>query len=178
MRAHCLAKCLNVARRPGCFPKISTQLPGNCGGITLKPIHWWESSTAQSCSASLGANVDEPPGRNIEPSSSARQWRGARRARRRAIRCPARNTGIWVGWSGEMTERFTGQIALSEDEGIKTATIDLEEQDIDEYYNGYANRTLWPLFHYRIDLAEYNRPFAGGNNREIGRASCGERVCQ
>src|SRR3546814_2904276 len=43
------------------FPKISTQLPGNCGGITLKPIHWWESSTAQSCSASLGANVDEPP---------------------------------------------------------------------------------------------------------------------
>src|SRR3546814_7034537 len=72
-RAHCLAKCLNVARRPGCFPKISTQLPGNCGGITLKPIHWWESSTAQSCSASLGANVDEPPDRNIEPSSSARQ---------------------------------------------------------------------------------------------------------
>src|SRR3546814_15174985 len=68
-RAHCLAKCLNVARRPGCFPKISTQLPGNCGGITLKPIHWWESSTAQSCSASLGANVDEPPDRNIERHS-------------------------------------------------------------------------------------------------------------
>src|SRR3546814_9570538 len=68
MRAHCLAKCLNVARRPGCFPKISTQLPGNCGGITLKPIHWWESSTAQSCSASLGANVDEPHDRNIERS--------------------------------------------------------------------------------------------------------------
>src|SRR3546814_15657211 len=52
--------------------------------------------------------------------------------------------GIWVGWSGEMTERFTGQIALSEDEGIKTATIDLEEQDIDEYYTTYANRTLCP----------------------------------
>src|SRR3546814_641861 len=64
-----------------------------------------------------------------------------------------------------MTERFTGQIALSEDEGIKTATIDLEEQDIDEYYNGYANRTLWPLFHYRIDLAEYDRTFEGGYNR-------------
>src|SRR3546814_644267 len=92
-RAHCLAKCLNVARRPGCFPKISTQLPGNCGGITLKPIHWWVSSTAQSCSASLGANVDEPPDRDIEPSSSDRQWRGARRTRRSAIRRPARNTG-------------------------------------------------------------------------------------
>src|SRR5690606_12419755 len=44
--------------------------------------------------------------------------------------------GIWLGWSGEMTEKFTGQIALHEDQGVKTATIDLEEQDIDEYYNG------------------------------------------
>src|SRR3546814_6768170 len=73
--------------------------------------------------------------------------------------------GIWVGWSGELTERFTGQIALSEDEGIKTATIDLDEQDIDEYYNGYDHRTLWPLLHYRINLAEYDRTCAGGYNR-------------
>ncbi len=43
---------------------------------------------------------------------------------------------------------------------MTTATVDLEEQDIEEYYNGYANRTLWPLFHYRIDLAEYERGFA------------------
>jgi len=73
--------------------------------------------------------------------------------------------GLWLGWSGNMTEKFTGQIAFQEDEGVKTATIDLEEQDIDEYYNGYANRTLWPLFHYRIDLAEYDRTFEGGYNR-------------
>lgn len=73
--------------------------------------------------------------------------------------------GIWVGWSGEMTDRFTGHIAFQEDDGVKTATIDLEEQDIEEYYNGYANRTLWPLFHYRIDLAEYDRTFEGGYNR-------------
>ncbi|MCF8709718.1 alpha,alpha-trehalose-phosphate synthase (UDP-forming) [Rhizorhapis sp. SPR117] len=73
--------------------------------------------------------------------------------------------GIWVGWSGESTDRFTGQIAFADDEGVKTATIDLEEQDIDEYYNGYANRTLWPLFHFRIDLAEYDRTFEGGYNR-------------
>ena len=65
--------------------------------------------------------------------------------------------GIWVGWSGEITENFTGHIGFSEDEGVKTATIDLEEQDVDEYYNGYANKTLWPLFHFRIDLAEYAR---------------------
>ncbi|MEJ7925322.1 alpha,alpha-trehalose-phosphate synthase (UDP-forming) [Sphingobium sp. AN641] len=73
--------------------------------------------------------------------------------------------GIWFGWSGETTDHFTGQIGFSEDQGVKTATIDLEEQDVDEYYNGYANKTLWPLFHFRIDLAEYARDFEGGYNR-------------
>ena len=73
--------------------------------------------------------------------------------------------GTWIGWSGEVTDNFTGPIGFAEDDGVKTATIDLEEQDIDEYYNGYANKTLWPLFHFRIDLAEYARDFEGGYNR-------------
>lgn len=73
--------------------------------------------------------------------------------------------GIWFGWSGGKTEEFTGQINLHREDGVTTATIDLEEQDVDEYYNGYANRTLWPLFHYRIDLAEYDRSFGSGYER-------------
>lgn len=73
--------------------------------------------------------------------------------------------GIWFGWSGNETSEFTGHISLERVDGVTTATVDLEEQDIEEYYNGYANRTLWPLFHYRIDLAEYERSFAGGYQR-------------
>ena len=73
--------------------------------------------------------------------------------------------GIWFGWSGELTDEFTGQITMEREAGFTTATVDLEEQDVEEYYNGYANRTLWPLFHYRIDLAEYERGFAGGYQR-------------
>ncbi len=73
--------------------------------------------------------------------------------------------GIWFGWSGEQTDEFTGQINFQRSQGVTTATVDLEEQDIDEYYNGYANRTLWPLFHYRIDLAEFERGFADGYQR-------------
>ncbi|WP_419815979.1 alpha,alpha-trehalose-phosphate synthase (UDP-forming) [Glacieibacterium sp.] len=74
-------------------------------------------------------------------------------------------SGFWFGWSGERTDQFTGHINFQRDSGVTTATIDLEDQDIEEYYNGYANRTLWPLFHDRIDLAEYERGFAGGYQR-------------
>lgn len=78
-------------------------------------------------------------------------------------------SGLWFGWSGEITEEFTGHINFQRTDGVTTATIDLEEQDLDEYYNGYANRTLWPLFHYRIDMAEYERQFAGGYERVNAR---------
>ena len=73
--------------------------------------------------------------------------------------------GIWFGWSGDRADSFTGDIHFERSDGVTTATIDLEDQDVDEYYNGYANRTLWPLFHYRVDLAEYEREYAGGYRR-------------
>jgi trehalose 6-phosphate synthase len=73
--------------------------------------------------------------------------------------------GVWFGWSGEETETFTGHLDMQRRGGVTTATIDLEALDIEEYYNGYANRTLWPLFHFRIDLAEYERHFGSGYER-------------
>lgn len=79
------------------------------------------------------------------------------------------SNGIWFGWSGTETETFSGGISLQRHFGVTTATIELEAQDIDEYYNGYANRTLWPLFHYRLDLAEYERGFADGYERVNAR---------
>jgi trehalose 6-phosphate synthase len=77
--------------------------------------------------------------------------------------------GIWFGWSGQETEHFTGQLNVQRNNNVTTATVDLEPQDIDEYYNGFANRTLWPLFHYRVDLAEFERGFAGGYARVNSR---------
>jgi len=36
-------------------------------------------------------------------------------------------------------------------------TIDLSPGDYTEYYMGFANRSLWPLFHYRLDLTSFHR---------------------
>jgi trehalose 6-phosphate synthase len=78
-------------------------------------------------------------------------------------------SGVWFGWSGQTTTNFTGQVSFQRAAGVTSALVDLEEQDVQEYYNGYANRTLWPLFHYRIDLTAYDRNFGSGYARVNAR---------
>jgi trehalose 6-phosphate synthase len=43
--------------------------------------------------------------------------------------------------------------------------IDLTKNDFEEYYNGLANRVLWPILHYRVDLQEYVRSDQSGYMR-------------
>jgi trehalose 6-phosphate synthase len=74
-------------------------------------------------------------------------------------------SGFWFGWSGETVETFTGELKDRLVDDVRVVTIDLEEADYQEYYNGYANGALWPLFHYRIDLTEYERSFGEGYDR-------------
>ncbi|MEE4289756.1 MAG: trehalose-6-phosphate synthase [Erythrobacter sp.] len=73
--------------------------------------------------------------------------------------------GTWFGWSGEEVETATDSVHLQGSDGVTIATIDLTPQEIGEYYNGYANSTLWPLFHYRIDLAEFEQRTGQGYER-------------
>ncbi len=79
------------------------------------------------------------------------------------------HSGVWFGWSGQTIEEHTGQLSMQRIGGVTVATIDLEEQDRQEYYNGYANKTLWPLFHYRVDLSAYERSFSEGYGRVNAR---------
>jgi trehalose 6-phosphate synthase len=62
---------------------------------------------------------------------------------------------VWMGWSGEVSEYPRTRTITH---GANTYIVtDLKPDDFDEYYNGFANRVLWPIFHYRLDLAEFSR---------------------
>ena len=65
--------------------------------------------------------------------------------------------GIWFGWSGETPEEATTLPNVFRSGNISYITLDLSQQDFDQYYGGFANRTLWPLFHYRLDLSTFDR---------------------
>ena len=69
--------------------------------------------------------------------------------------------GLWFGWSGKVGQR-TGHVRLVQDGPVEYATMDLSRTDHDEFYAGFANRTLWPLLHYRPDLVDYRREYLEG----------------
>ena len=63
--------------------------------------------------------------------------------------------GVWLGWSGKTSDDST--LHVSQVGKIEYALTDLTQRDVEEYYQGFANRVLWPICHYRLDLAEYGR---------------------
>ena len=68
------------------------------------------------------------------------------------------NRGVWVGWPGcspdapvaELCERF------AEEQGYQLQPVTLGEEEIDQYYHGFANETLWPLFHDLLGNCLFN----------------------
>ena len=74
--------------------------------------------------------------------------------------------GIWFGWSGEVSA--TPTINTEEVGNITYVTLPLNKRDYDQYYRGFSNNTLWPIFHYRIDLARYSREEYDGYRRVNG----------
>ncbi|ODN70783.1 alpha,alpha-trehalose-phosphate synthase (UDP-forming) [Methylobrevis pamukkalensis] len=74
--------------------------------------------------------------------------------------------GVWFGWSGQVSEEGTfGDFKIERSRNVEMATLDITKADYEEFYAGYANRTLWPILHYRLDLAEFDRPFEQGYRR-------------
>ncbi len=62
-----------------------------------------------------------------------------------------RHPGIWFGWSGEVAAKSNIKVRTIQRGQQSYVMTDLIEEDYQEYYNGYANRVLWQLLHYRLD---------------------------
>jgi trehalose 6-phosphate synthase len=73
--------------------------------------------------------------------------------------------GLWFGWSGKRVREPSGALHVLDDGNTRYVTMDLSHEDFDAYYNGFANRTLWPLLHFRLDLVDYRRDTWNGYKR-------------
>ena len=86
--------------------------------------------------------------------------------------------GVWAGWSGEVVDTPPRGAHVHRDDGVEFVLTDLTVEEHEHYYLGYANSVLWPIFHYRIDLAVFDhemfQAYANVNQR-IGQM-VGERL--
>jgi trehalose 6-phosphate synthase len=107
----------------------------------------------------------------VTPTAGARPDSGGLAV---AIHAALRHSGgIWFGWSGEVQDEPASDPRLVADGPLTFATLGLSRQDFDQYYIGYANRVLWPLFHFRPSLVQFSRPDVAGYvrvNRMFARA--------
>jgi trehalose 6-phosphate synthase len=76
-----------------------------------------------------------------------------------------RHPGIWFGWSGKVAAKSEAMVRSIERRHQLYVLTDLAKEDYQEYYSGFANRVLWPIFHYRLDIAEFSRRDLAGYMR-------------
>jgi trehalose 6-phosphate synthase len=88
------------------------------------------------------------------PGDSAARAGGLEVALRPALQ---KNGGVWLGWSGKVAAANELETWSVRHENIEYVVTDLSKEGFDEYYSGFANRVLWPILHYRLDLAEFAR---------------------
>jgi trehalose 6-phosphate synthase/phosphatase len=84
---------------------------------------------------------------------------------------------LWIGWCGLAQERLKGH-----EEEIRKLLADrrchgvfLPQYDIENFYFGFANKTIWPLFHYFPLYTVYSNNFWESYVR-VNRAFCDEVV--
>lgn len=67
--------------------------------------------------------------------------------------------GLWLGWNGRIgdrSEELRTRPDLTEADGTTIATLSLSAREHDDYYTGYSNNVLWPVFHARLDIAQFD----------------------
>ena len=55
---------------------------------------------------------------------------------------------------GKTSDRVASTPTVVESGNVTFAVVDLLKKDYDLYYAGFANRALWPICHYRLDLVQ------------------------
>ncbi|MDG6224449.1 MAG: bifunctional alpha,alpha-trehalose-phosphate synthase (UDP-forming)/trehalose-phosphatase [Candidatus Thermoplasmatota archaeon] len=68
----------------------------------------------------------------------------------------------WIGWPGiarERSNRSERHHIISELAKKRMTPVFLTKKEVDDHYHGFCNKTIWPLFHYFTQYAEYERSF-------------------
>jgi alpha,alpha-trehalose-phosphate synthase [UDP-forming] len=65
---------------------------------------------------------------------------------------------LWVGWIGRDIPKDDRESLTTKCRAqLGTIPVYLSNREINQYYNGFSNRVLWPLFHYTPDSVHFDQ---------------------
>jgi len=70
----------------------------------------------------------------------------------------AEGDSLWIGWSGLAEDVMNESLSEQVNKALKKencATVPLTQKDVDNFYFGFSNKTLWPLFHYFLEYTTF-----------------------
>ncbi|MES2648539.1 MAG: bifunctional alpha,alpha-trehalose-phosphate synthase (UDP-forming)/trehalose-phosphatase [Bacteroidota bacterium] len=71
-----------------------------------------------------------------------------------------KNGNIWIGWPGMYLENEDQKTAIdSKLLELNLHPVYLTQEEINQYYEGFSNEILWPVFHYMTTYARYENSF-------------------
>ncbi len=65
---------------------------------------------------------------------------------------------LWIGWSGLTDEEIPKKLITKIDDALAehgSSKVNLSSAEVDGFYFGFSNRTIWPLFHYFLEYSEF-----------------------
>lgn len=65
---------------------------------------------------------------------------------------------LWIGWSGLTDEEIPEELAPKIDKALAehgSSKVNLTTREVEGFYYGFSNRTIWPLFHYFLEYSEF-----------------------
>jgi trehalose 6-phosphate synthase/phosphatase len=67
---------------------------------------------------------------------------------------------IWIGWPGiEVYSEDLENTIKNQLSEINLSPVFLTQEEINLYYEGFSNETLWPIFHYHPTYAKYEQSY-------------------
>ncbi|MEU7475240.1 trehalose-6-phosphate synthase [Lentzea sp. NPDC042327] len=63
------------------------------------------------------------------------------------------HSGAWVGWPGVAD----ADVSPFEDDGLLLHPVSLSAKEVEDYYEGFSNGTLWPLYHDVVAQPAFHR---------------------
>ncbi|CAN5203864.1 MAG: trehalose-6-phosphate synthase [Nocardioidaceae bacterium] len=63
------------------------------------------------------------------------------------------NEGAWIGWHGAPDEDLEPFV----ENGLTLVPVPLQAEEVEDYYEGFSNSTLWPLYHDVVAPPSYHR---------------------